>query len=205
MSSVYEQQQTVDEILETSARNGANRVALRQRTVHEGVMKTVDDLLLLFAESGEFLTRIYKLPPLQQMILFEALYGAGDYKFDPKLISVRLKNISAEPVQYHIRTHHYRVRSMSGEMTDLAHGEKMYKTIAPGQEVNLPPDLAGRVLARYCKLAWDPIKQRQWPHQHDAIREVGYTFIHPATHEEVTAPCTFGPDGEVLPFKKAKK
>lgn len=186
--TIHEQQQIVDDILDIMRRNGALKAPLGSGHADEGVEKTVNDLLDLYKDSGQFLTNVMKLPARPQMILLECVCGAGEYRFQDRRIDVVVKNISDSPVKIGNGTRHYRVKSASGEQTDLSHGERLHRTVKPGETLILPARRAAGVLQRHSKPAFDPIGQARWPHERDSIREIGYSYREQGTGDIVECP-----------------
>lgn len=193
MMSIREQQVIVDDMLDILERNGAMRqgglrVPLNSGQAEESIEKTVDDLLDLFKESGQFLTAILKLPPGPQMAILECVNEIGQYGFSDRRLKIRLRNTSESPVKIGAGVRHYRVRGSNGQPIDLQRGERLHRYIKPGETIELPAKQAAGVLARYCKEAFPPTDQSRWPHDRDVIREVGYSYREQGSAEIIEAP-----------------
>ena len=182
--SVHEQLVIVDETLELMRRTGAMSRPLATGDPHESVIQCVKTLLDKYAETGDFLTNILKLPAFPQMILLECINGVGGYHSLGLDIRVRVKNVSPEPVKIFTGKTHHAVRSpITGSETAMATATKNHAMIPAGAEIELPARQAVSVLSRYNRLAWDPMLQDRWPHEHDSIREVGYSWVSETTFE----------------------
>jgi hypothetical protein len=114
----------------------------------------------------------------------ECVNGVGGYHSLGLDIRVRVKNISPNPVKIFTGKTHHAVRSpITGSETALATATKNHAMIPAGAEIELPARQAVAVLREYDRLAWDPMLQDRWPHEHDSIREAGYSWVSETTFE----------------------
>jgi hypothetical protein len=151
---------------------------LQARGPSEGVRSVGDALLHEYLESGEILTRVLRLPGGPQALLLEYYNGSPPYSHHHPQLNVMLKNVGDEVVEVLEEViNRPKINLQTGCETDAMDADRIYLEIEPGESVMLPANRAVAALYEYCRPAWDPQLQHNWPHSRDVLREDGYEFV----------------------------
>jgi len=129
-------------------------------------------------ESGEFMSRIRRLPPNWAQACLEVVNGEGQYRYGSgfSIRSLRLLNFSSHDVSAVSGIKQHPSYSFDGSVkSDEWDEEKLYAKFPKGKVTNIGARWGGNTLYDYSKQSWPPHTWRKWTGTEDCLREVAYT------------------------------
>lgn len=175
-------QDDVVDILRVMREHRCEFAKLQSQGPSMGVMDVVRWLLGDSAESqdperaNKILTRVLRLPGRQRSLLMEYLNDAPAYRGKSLNLLVAVKNTGSVPIEVLTDTTIVpHIAADTGEELDTNDTLLDYVTLEPGATITLNTERAGQIIRERSRAAWEP-SARSYPHDHDDVEEVGYSY-----------------------------